>query len=134
MIPVPLACRKAPGPRQQHRVRGEGRVADEGRLLAGVEEAHPQVVIGCGRGRYKGDLGMGKLTRDARHDRIAFAIRVEYDTGRITPETCARERIDLKDSHPHPAPRRLFGCAPQFCTPPSGTLQFRRILGVVLGA
>jgi hypothetical protein len=84
MIPraarLPQSSGSAPAERQQHRVRGEGRVADEGRLLAGVEEAHPQVVIGCGRGRYKGDLGMGKLTRDARHDRIAFAIRVEYDT------------------------------------------------------
>jgi hypothetical protein len=109
-------------------------MADEGRLLAGIEEAHAQVMIGRSRGRHEGNLGMGKLARDTRHDRIALSVRVENDRGRITPETRARKRIDLKDSHPHPAPRRLFGFVLQFCTPPSGTLHLRQILGVVRGA
>ena len=110
--------------REQHRVRGEGRVTDERRLLARIEESHAQVVIRRGRGRHEGNLGMRELARDARHDGIALAVRVENDGGRITPETGARERIDLKDSHPAPVSAAPFRLCPEFCTPPPGRLHF----------
>ena len=101
-----------PGPaaaeRQQHGVCGESCVTDERRLLARIEEPHPQIVIGRGRGRHEGNLGMRELARDTRHDGIALAVRVQNDGGRITPETGARERIDLKDSHPRTRLRGAF--------------------------
>jgi len=138
MTPVPPRLTNHSGSaaaeREQHGVRGESRVSDERRLLARIEEPQAQVVIGRGRGRYEGDLGMGELARDARHDRIALTIRVQNDRGRITRETRARERIDLKDSHPAPDSTAPFRLRPEFCTPPPGTLHFSRILGVVLGA
>jgi hypothetical protein len=108
-------------------------MADEGRLLAGVEEAHSQVVIGCGRGRYEGHLGMGELARDGRHGRIALAVRVENHRGRITLESRARERIDLKDSHPPPSPRRLLGSARSFARPRPARYTSAESLGWSLG-
>src|SRR6202051_120194 len=75
---------------------GHGRVSDERRLLAGIEEPEADVVIAGGGGGYEGHLRLRELTRDRHQGGIGLAVRVEYDGSRIAGETSASERVDLE--------------------------------------
>ena len=124
----------APAEREQHLMRCDGRMTDERRFLARIEEPNPQVVIRGAGGAHESDLGMRKLARNGGQGRIALPIGVDHDGRRIAFEAIARECIDLKYAHSTPVSTSLARLCREFCTAPPGRLHFRRILGVVLGA
>src|SRR5260221_5179742 len=94
MLPDPPLAQ--PSERQQNRVSGHGRVSDERRLLAGIEEPEADVVIAGGGGGYEGYLRLRELTRDRHQGGIGLAVRVEHNGSRIAGETSASERVDLE--------------------------------------
>ncbi len=77
---------------------GDGGVPDERRLLACIEEAQPQVVVGAVGGEHEGHLGMRKLARDALQRGIALAVGIENHGRRVAGKTRASECIDLENA------------------------------------
>src|SRR5882757_1201394 len=100
-------------------MRGNGRVPDKRRFLAGVEEPQANIVIGGGCGRYECHFGLRKLARDGDQGGIVAAIGIEDHGGRVAAEASASERVYLEY-----AQANLRGLDQQFCTHPSVRLHF----------
>jgi hypothetical protein len=91
----------------------DGRVTDERRLLAGVEEAQPQVVIRGVRGEDEGGLRVRILARHRRERGVAQAVGIEHHRRRVAGETLLGKGVDLENSHPQSPPPD----GPKFYTP-----------------
>ncbi len=102
MMPVPECWRQMPGDApaqgQQHGVRGHGRMPDERRFLARVEEAQPHVVVRGAGGEHECHLGMRELACHRQQGGIVVSVGVEDHGRRIAGKARGRECVDLKNA------------------------------------
>ena len=73
---------------------GDGRVADEGHLAPGREEADLEVVVGGVRGQHEGDLGAVQFAGQPAHLVVGQLLGVEDHRGGIAAEALTREGVD----------------------------------------
>jgi hypothetical protein len=90
---------------EQHRMRGDRGMADEGGLLARIEETQPDVMVGRIRRQHEGGLRVREFARDGLQLRIPGSVGAEHDAGRIAGERHISEGVDLKYLH-----ERIFAC------------------------
>jgi hypothetical protein len=109
----------APSQGQKYHVRRHGRVPDERRLLARIEETQPDIVIRSVGGEHEGHFGVRELTCDGEQRGLILSVRVEDNDRGIARETGCGEGVYLKN-----AQGSLPGRSLEFCTHPSGRLHF----------
>jgi hypothetical protein len=86
--------------REQHG-RADRRMAGEGKLRRGRENAYTGAVGGDGRWRHKNGFGVIELTRDRLHGGGVQPIRIEHDGERIAGEFLLREDIEGEEAAFH---------------------------------
>ena len=64
-------------------MRRDGRMPDEGRFLAGIEEAHAQIVVRRVRGEHERGLRMRKLPGHGRKTGVALSVGIQDHGCRI---------------------------------------------------
>jgi len=116
---LPPGSEFSPSQGQQHGVRGQRRVADEGGFFARVEEPQPHIVIRGARGEHEGYLGMREFAGNRKQRGIALSIGVEHHRCRIAREARGGKCVNLKN-----AQTRLRSPRREFCTPPAVRLHF----------
>jgi len=92
-------ARRALAEREQYGVCGDGRMADEGRLLACVEKADPEVVIRARRRQDEGGFRVRIFASDRLEHRITLFGGIQNDRGGVAAEARLGEGIDLKNPH-----------------------------------
>jgi hypothetical protein len=80
-------------------MRRHGRMSDEGRFLAGIEEAQDEIVIRARWREHECRFGVREFPRDAAERGVALPIGIQNYGGRVAGEARPREGIDVKNAH-----------------------------------